>query len=393
MRTAARRAESRGRAPADVAQAGEIRSARLESLRAVAALAVLEGHIFGSSVGYGKSAYDSWWHRTLFGGGFGVYLFFALSGYLLYLPFARRDLAEGRPLSLGTYARNRALRILPLYYVVAITYLAVFQPGLHTWARFLTFTENFSASTVAKVDGPMWSLVVELLFYALLPLLALGLARAANGSVAKAAGLLVLLGAVTAAYRWEAVIAIAHPSTLVQYNLPANFFFFVPGMLLALAKVRAERDGGFALPGVCGSSTTWVAASAACWGLVFWRYHLDLLAGAASFLLVGACVLPLRGSIAVTVLDWRPLAVLGTASYSLYLWHLPIIDALADKPLGGYVGHLTVGVVACVLVSLVSYRIIEAPFLRLRRRWGDTAAGQSGNPSPELVRLAGGEKV
>lgn len=379
-----------GAGPAGVRQAGELRSARLESLRAIAALAVLEGHVYGSSVGYGASAYDSWWHRTLFGGGFGVYLFFGLSGYLLYLPFARRDFGNGRRTSLSTYAYNRALRILPLYYVVAITYLAIFRPGLHAWARFLTFTENFSASTVGKVDPPMWSLVVEILFYALLPILAVVVARVARESILKAVAVFTLIGIAAAGYRWEAMLSVLNPGPLIRFNIPANFFFFIPGMLLALAKVRTEREGSPMLSGIFGRSSTWLAASAACWALVFWRYDLDLVAGAGSFLLIGACVLPLRRSIGVRALDWPPLAVLGTASYSLYLWHMPIIDSLAGRPLGGYPGHLIVGAAVCIVVSLASYRLVEWPFLRLRHRWGDTAATQATVPGATVPAAGGG---
>lgn len=364
-----------------VDQAGEIRSARLESLRAIAALAVLEGHVWGASVDYGHSSYDSLWHRILFGGGFGVFLFFALSGYLLYLPFARRDFGGGRQTDIGTYARNRALRILPLYYVVAVTYLAIFRPNFGTWLRFLTFTENFSSSTVARVDGPMWSLAVELLFYALLPLLALAIARVARESVVCATSLLLIVGAAAAGYRWVAFLGAAHPGRLVQYNLPATFFFFIPGMLLALAKARTERESRNVLPGIFGWSSVWIVASALCWGILFWRYQWDLLAGAASFLLIGASVLPLRRSITFTALEWRPLAMVGIASYSLYLWHLPIVNALGTHALGGYIGHLVVATAVCVAVALLSYRLIESPFLRLRHRWGDTAAGEVTRPS------------
>src|SRR5690348_5029166 len=106
--TATNRARAIGRELSGVEQACKIRSTRVESLRALAALAVLEGHVFGANVAYGRSAYDSWWHRTLLGGGFGVYLFFVLSGYLLYLPFARRDFGAGRRTHLRSYARNRA---------------------------------------------------------------------------------------------------------------------------------------------------------------------------------------------------------------------------------------------------------------------------------------------
>ena len=379
--------DGRGPEPA-VRQAGELRSAPVESLRALAALAVLEGHVYGDSVNYGATAYASWWHRTLLGGGFGVVLFFCLSGYLLYLPFARMSFGGGRGVDLGRYARNRLVRILPLYYVVIITYLLVERAPGFDWAAFLLFGENFFHRTVAQVDGPAWSLVVEALFYVLLPFLAAALARVTRRSLPGAAALLLALGAVSGSYRWVAYLHSPHPGPLVQYNLPATFYFFVPGMLLALARVATERRDGRApsLRGPLASSWVWLTASAACWALVFLRYHWDLVGAAASFLLVGACVLPLRRSRIVRGLGWRPLAALGTASYSLYLWHLPIVDKLAPRHLGGFPGHLVLDAVICVAVAAASYHLIEAPFLRLRRAWGETAARteeQRARPVPQ----------
>lgn len=362
-----------GRAPV-VSQAGELRSARVESLRAVAALAVLEGHVYGTSVDFGAAAYRGWLHRALLGGGFGVDLFFALTGYLLFLPFARHHFGSGRRVDLVRYARNRALRVLPLYYAVAVVYLLVQRAPRFDWVAFLLLGENFFRRSVARMDGPMWSLVVELMFYVLLPLLAAAVAALSRRSLIGAAVFLSALAGAAGAYRWVAYLHAAHPSPLVQYNLPANFFFFVPGMLLALAKVTTERSEGSGLPALLTPSWLWVAASAGLWAVVFYRYEWDLLAGMASFLLVGACVLPVRPSIPVRMLGWRPLAVLGTASYSLYLWHLPIVTNLGSRPLGGFAGHMAVDAVLCVLVALVSYRLVEAPFLRWRERWGDTAS-------------------
>lgn len=374
-----------GRAP-EVNQAGELRSARVESLRAIAALAVLEGHVYGVSVGFGATAYRSWLHRALLGGGFGVYLFFSLSGYLLFLPFARQSFGSGQRLSLARYARNRALRILPLYYAVALTYLLVLRaPGID-WVAYLLFGENFSGRTVGQVDGPMWSLVVEAMFYLLLPFLAFVLARLSRRSLPLAAAWLVVLAGAAGAYRWVAYLHAAHPGPLVEYNLPANFFFFLPGMLLALAKVAGEvpaarAPGRFVVQAVVTDSRVWMAGSAVLWAVVFYRYQWDLLAGAASFLLLGACVLPLRPSASVRMLGWRPLAVLGTASYSLYLWHLPIVTHLGPRALGGFLGHLVIDAAVCVAVALASYAVIEAPFLRWRTRWGDTASGPSPAPT------------
>lgn len=371
----------------DVRQAGELRSAPVESLRALAALAVLEGHVFGTSRGYGPSAYDTWWHRSLLGGGFGVFLFFTLSGYLLYLPFARAGFGAGRPVQLGRYARNRLLRVLPLYYVVAVSYLIVMHAPGFDWAAFLLFGENFFHRTVGQIDGPMWSLVVEVLFYVLLPFLAAALARLSGRSLWRAAAGLAVLGGVAAGYRWAAYLHSAHPSALVQYNLPATFYFFVPGMLLALLKVGAEKGHLPRLPGIAGSRWAWVVASAACWAVVFDHYDWDLLLGAGSFLLLGACVLPLRGAGVVRVLGWKPLAALGVASYSLYLWHLPIVNRMARAHLGGYVGHLVVDGVVCIALAGASYALVERPFLRLRTRWGDTAARDTAAPSETPAAL------
>src|SRR3954447_21096105 len=101
----------------EVVQAGELRSARIESLRALAALGVLLGHLWGQANAHAAGAtMDGFGARVLLGGGFGVWLFFALSGYLLFWPFARAALGDGRRIDLGRYARNRLLRIVPLYY-------------------------------------------------------------------------------------------------------------------------------------------------------------------------------------------------------------------------------------------------------------------------------------
>src|SRR3954469_18446280 len=77
-------------AGAGIVQAGEPRSRRIESLRALAALGVLVSHALLAGGGYHHDI-----SRTLsFGGSLGVYLFFALTGYLLFLPFARRAFAD-----------------------------------------------------------------------------------------------------------------------------------------------------------------------------------------------------------------------------------------------------------------------------------------------------------
>jgi peptidoglycan/LPS O-acetylase OafA/YrhL len=260
--------------------------------------------------------------------------------------------------------------------------------------RFGLWLETFSQATVHKIDGSMWSLVVELHFYILLPLLSYCLARLSHGSLARAGGLLLILGSVGAALR----IVLPHldsNSTEVYRNwLPTTFQFFVPGMLLALLRVAWQQGRLPPLRGPLARGDVWLLGSLPFWAAVFWHFSWEPLCIVASFLAVGACVLPVRPGRLVGVLERRPLAALGVASYSLYLWHLPLEVHLhrASWEPGGFLGQLGVALAASCAVAAVSYLVIEAPFLRLRRRWTpDIAAPQRPvDPAhdPRLARVA-----
>jgi peptidoglycan/LPS O-acetylase OafA/YrhL len=363
-----------------VEQAGEVRLARVESLRALAALAVMVAHLWGSSHSYDPEAtLGSYWRRVLLGGGFGVFVFYALSGYLLFWPFVRRHFGDGDPVDLRRYALNRALRILPLYYA-AVAILLVVQNGGGTttlWWRHLLFVQSLWRSSFNAVDGPLWSVAVEIQFYALLPLLALGVAVLGRRSRAGAAGVLLAAGVAS----WLARRGLGpHEGDPWSYQLPTTFLFFVAGMTVALLRHAWEERPPRWLAGPAGSSTAWALASAPLWALVLWRYELQWLCAPAAFLLVAALVLPLRRGPVVGALEWRPLALLGVASYSLYVWHVPIIDALDGGR--GLIRWSFAAVVAalaplCLLAAFCSYRLVEAPALRLRRQWAPGAAAKA----------------
>ncbi len=94
-----------------IVQAGERRSAQIESLRAVAAVAVLIAHCYSfthpGAIG-AAAAQGDLLVRLVTIGHAGVFLFFALTGYLLFWPFARHYFGDGDPIALGPYALNRA---------------------------------------------------------------------------------------------------------------------------------------------------------------------------------------------------------------------------------------------------------------------------------------------
>lgn len=184
--------------------------AGIDGLRAFAALAVLCSHTSELSIGsptrLGKVAAF---------GDQGLTLFFAISGFLLYLPSVSALLA-GRPQpSIRRFARNRVLRIFPAYIVIFLIALAVGALSVHG------VISDFDANDVGRITQPWvlvanlfmlqtlfphslgtgiipaWSLTAELTFYALLPLVgyvAWRLARRTGKAVALAVGPLVFIG-------------------------------------------------------------------------------------------------------------------------------------------------------------------------------------------------------
>jgi peptidoglycan/LPS O-acetylase OafA/YrhL len=256
--------------------------------------------------------------------------------------------------------------------------------GIGQWLRFIFFAQNFSQWTIETVDGPMWSLVVELHFYVLLPFLAYGLARVARGRLRVVTGILLALGAAAFALRCATFLYADHPSREWRYSLPTLFHFFVAGMLLALLRLRWEANRPAWVRGIAASSTAWLLASVPLWLWGVENLKAEIPLALAGFLTVGAVVLPLDHGRLVRALEWRPLSLAGIASYSLYLWHVPVVLWLAgghftfsaDGLTSGYSGDphrfvtlLAYSLPACLLVAAVSYRLIEAPFLRLRKRW------------------------
>ena len=138
---------------------------------------------------------DTLWKSALFEGRVAFVLFFVLSGYLLYRPFARSALGNAEPQSIRGYLVRRAARILPAYYVALAGTLVLIAtagdgvPGrrLVDAARlplFFVFAQNYSPHTLLRVNAATWTLVVEIAFYLILPVVALVAMRWFRGSTA-----------------------------------------------------------------------------------------------------------------------------------------------------------------------------------------------------------------
>jgi peptidoglycan/LPS O-acetylase OafA/YrhL len=365
---------------------------RLEALRGLAALAVFAYHATVMRVGEPRAlvAADP---LTRLGTTLnsGVTLFFLLSGFLLFRPFAEalsRGVARPRA---GAYAVRRLLRIVPAYWAVLSLYLLV---NLHTLTLpggplpYYGFAQIYSPAWIAHGIGPAWSLCTELSFYVLVPALAAAIALAPAGLRARRRALGLSLGALAAvsvAIKLDVLLAHGFASPLEHKEwLFWNLDLFALGMAIAvwrdpLAAALARRPRLWrALPAVCGGV---VAAALVAAAVV--RGHasdpgarevivseLYLLAG-LGMLVIG--LFAPAGSRWDAVLRWRPLLVAGLLSYSLYLLHTAVLERVLG-PLhadADWWHGLLAGAVALMLAlgaAAACFLLVERPGMLAARR-------------------------
>src|SRR5262245_11787457 len=146
-----------------------------ESVRGIAVALVAAFHLDRVVRFFAPPSEPTLINAWMLAGHAGVDLFFLLSGFLLSLPFLADGLGGPR-VSVTTYARRRALRILPLYYVVVVVGTMLAAPrNLWDGLPYLFFLNGFPgmAEPLGYFSAVWWSLATEVQFYAVLPLLLL----------------------------------------------------------------------------------------------------------------------------------------------------------------------------------------------------------------------------
>ena len=373
-------------AKAGIVQAGEIRLSTIESLRALGALGIFMAHAYALATQFDVLSVRSTGGIIAAQGAIGLTLFFSLSGYLFFWPFARSIFVKRRRLDIRQYAINRALRVLPLY-VIAVTILMIWIENggtLENWIRYATLTTNFDLASLT-MDTPLWTVPVEIHFYILLPFLAIGFGAISGGRLWPSVLILLVMGSFS---YWvlETQTDVVYADALGK-SLIARFYAFVPGMMVALLRVHWTRSGPPQwLRGPRGRADLWLLAALVLLALngVNWEYSIinsglpEELPGMA--LLIAAFVVPqLAPGLGVRVLTWRPLAALGVVSYSFYVWHRVVLVEVAGHDRWPPVELVAVALPITIAVSFVSYKLIEEPFLRLRRGWGGGADERLGD--------------
>ena len=326
----------------------------------------------------------------------GVDLFFVLSGYLIANQLFA-GIARGERLSLPRFYARRALRTLPVFWLVLAAF-ALFPAALGgnappPWRRFLTFTQNFGLEP-GTAFSHAWSLCIEEQFYLVLPaVLVLGAmftrGRARGVTLTRthgwmSMGALVALGVGARIVLWQRYGDAAHVRdymSWVYYATLCRFDEFIPGVAVAMLKNfhRPTWDRlmtrGNAISVVGGASVLVMLTLAyrvyyidgVGYGFFMTAFGYSLLAMSFA-LLVMAALSPRATVFRRRVPGAAPLALW---SYSTYLSHKPLAFFIAQqlKPLGVSDGtRLVIITVACVAVGGLLYKLVEAPFMALRDR-------------------------
>lgn len=377
----------------------------IDGFRGIAALLVLVFHCWTET----DPRLDGGALRALVAaGGLGVDFFFVISGFVLFLPVVRHG---GRFGSVAAYAIRRAARIVPAYYLALVVQAAarpILRPGwpmpfetlggLGVFLVHLLFLQHEAPRWLFRelgyrgavmgfgVNGALWSLSIEVLFYAALPI---------------AAGLyfrrpwLGLVGGVAAALAWRALayrvgpvaetIGVASltgqvPRLVGQF--PGYLAHFAFGMSGAFVYGLAWQ-GAIARPRV-GSRWLLLASLGVLVGaMVFqgstprgvppgWyqRYLGDVVPALAFAVLMTVAAIRSGGLLARPLARW-----FGDVSYGVFLWHFPLLlffkNALGWLPGVGdavFLRSLLLVVPASLACGWLSRRFVEEPAIAWARR-------------------------
>ncbi len=368
-----------------------------DGLRACAALSVLGYHVALSSALSRHGAFGPVLSMLKSG----VAIFFVISGFLLYLPYARAVGSGAQLPSWRAYARRRALRIVPAYWVV-LTVVAAGSFGATVlssdWWRYYGLAQIYDRTTLSGGLPVAWSLCVEVTFYLSLPLLALLAARLATVNrpggdhrrqALLVAGLALCSLAMRVALAGSATGQVRPGGLLPATSLLGFLDWFAWGMVLAIA-LSAWEAGWHG----CAAVRRFLSVPWLCWALAAVLFLLaarvapaDLylpIYGPVPHLLIGLAGLLVVAPAAVAGADRQllrvlasPLAVwLGTISYGIYLWHVPVIEAVngsitvpPSRLTLPAAGGLLIGALAGgVLLGALSWYLVERPATRLLGR-------------------------
>lgn len=393
----------------------------LDVLRGLAALVVLVGHAYGLGGSRVPLSADSLQDAVLMLSPVGVWLFFVMSGLVIGQPFVRALLRGSPRPATGRYAARRAGRLYPLYVVCFVAVLVTAgAAGMNLGEGFahLALLHNLVPGRQGAFINVTWTLTLEVLFYAAVPVLAALAARRHRGPIPAGTLARWIAWSGVASVAWM-LVAGALPASMpraslyLRMSLPSMWSAFCPGLLLAvaLAAPAEERAGSAVLRAVDrlragGRTSATVGFTAAglavasffsqpSWGRTAYltTYDLGRVCWSVTF---GVLVIRAVQATHLPARTPRALEALGAWSYGIYLIHGTVFTILVGHDGGSLIPLAHGGAVAFVVhlaflagltipLAWLSWRVVEQPAMRWAARVGRapaTAPAPAAAPAP-----------
>lgn len=318
-------------------------------------------------------------------GWIGVDLFFVISGFVISLSLVRNIENFGINNYRKPYFRNRLARIVPLYFLTCWCYLVLVQPQAFNnpsgwlWRNILShifFIHNLSTTYSGAINGPTWSIAIEMQFYIFMAIVFKWLPRHRPILVCVLFIMIALAWRAGAWYTFSPSIDIWHRVTRVE-QLPGRLDAFGLGYTIALIVSNREHILHKYLQSGYKISMIWfliaMLLSVTSWK-VFWRHAIDFweIQGMVIFfrlLLVGTFaawigfLVSLRHNpLLIRILS--PVSYVGKISYGVYLWHMLVIESIIkiNTTHSAWTGGLIA--VLVLIISSFTWHFFEQPLIR-----------------------------
>ena len=339
---------------------------QIDGLRAIAVLSVILFHINSSWIP---------------GGFIGVDIFFVISGFLI----TRIILSEiqNETFTFSYFYQRRIRRILPALYTVlfvtlVVGYVLLLPQDINTLIKSslktLLFLANYYFSSYYDYFGPsshelpllhMWSLAVEEQFYFIMP----SVMYVLNKVMPTRIGIIILVGVLASFSLAQVFISLNYKTTWAYYSLPTRSGQLLSGAYLAYQYLNnssiLKKESLINLSGMMGFSILI--------GCFTFLTETTPYPGVFSIFPTLGAYLVLLGIVSskswgMNFLQTRVIREIGNLSYSLYLWHWPILAYMryvyGEKDLP--INWIMLAVVLTFSLSYFSWKFVETPFRRVR---------------------------
>lgn len=318
-------------------------------------------------------------------GQLGVPLFFIISGYLIYRSLDYSLSSKGTKFGLQHYVTHRLFRILPAYYVnffIVFILAYYFMGTMDTWSHpfiqkqifsHLTFTSFFIYKTSGLgINGAYWTLSIEMLWYFVAPLLFIYIKKDRYLMLLFVLSILYLIGLDLSLYNTILKLDKNAPNYIGllyywSFQLPGQLIYFIAGVFIykySNTSISIHRFIQYSL---------FIFLFIIFISLSTQRYFLQ------SFAIKNIITLLIVVSIFIIFYRHRLkefflLSWLGKISYSLYLWHMPILFMLKKyfipyEPSWSFITALFI--ILLLSISTLSYYIVEEGGFNLRKKFED----------------------